>query len=472
MDMLSTTYFLFLGSTIAAQRMLPPGWRPKVLLCASLFFYGATGPISLTAVLIICILNHLALRMLRDHEATRHRLTIVVVITTINLAILLSAKYLGVFAHLQARIVGPEMSHNPATVMVPLGISYLSFQMIAVTWDAYRGQWELPRSSLLHFFLFGLFFPQITSGPIPRAKDLFPQLQVSAKATLEEIGAGAKLVCYGLYKKFVVANQLNEYISASFTLHSGSEGGLIALPTLIACVYNVVDLYADFSGYVDIARGSALLLGVKLPSNFNHPFQSQSITEVWRRWHMTLSFWFRDYLFIPLLARIGELGDRAVVAALMITFGLAGVWHGLTLPFLCFGLSQGLLMSLEFIFKRHTSQPLRRIPARFAHLIAWVYTMTMLVLSEIFFRAPTLATAEDIFSRLLQWMPRGDYACLKAIEDRRFLITVLATGSWLAVSRVFHRHSRLSTFAFFVFTGVLIVLLGRFDNHSFIYAGF
>ncbi len=300
----SAFYLCFLFCVAALHAVLPPRGRVIVLLCASLAFYAASSVSYLVLLLILCGLNYAAVRSLSRATEERPQTGVFIGAVALNLAVLILFKY-------ETKIIGAAIGRLgwgvPKTggvvrIAAPLGLSYVTFQMLACITDVYRRTWKLD-GGLGRFVLFGFFFPQISSGPIPRAERLFPQL-LGDKPTTEDRLAGLRLIAYGLFKKFVVANRLSEYVGSVFD----DKVAVSTLPALLACCFNALQLYADFSGYVDIAIGSARFLGIRLDPNFDRPFVSTSVTEFWRRWHMSLSFWLRDYLYMPMLIRIRDLG--------------------------------------------------------------------------------------------------------------------------------------------------------------------
>jgi D-alanyl-lipoteichoic acid acyltransferase DltB (MBOAT superfamily) len=456
MELQSASYFLFLGVVALLHWMLAPRWRVPLLLGASLVFYAVSGVAYLALFLALCTLNYVAVLILSRREDPRGRAGAFLGILTLDLAVLIAFKYLLGDMH----------------YAVPLGISYFTFQMIASAADAYRRDWQLT-AGWNRFVLFGFFFPQITSGPIPRAPRLFPQLSQAAAPSTDDVAVGVRLIAYGLFKKFVVANRLGDYTAEIFaTPVEALSTHYSTLPTLLGAIYNALNLYADFSSYVDIAIGSARLLGIRLDPNFDRPFSSRSVTEFWRRWHMTLSFWLRDYVFMPLLIRIGDPGNWGAVFALLVTFALCGLWHGATLPYLCWGLTQGLAMSIELLTRRFRKRRLKKLPEGMMSVTAWLYAMSVFVLSEVLFRASSLDNAGMVFSRLIhvRWLDSAaDLFAHKGPFD--FVLGLIAVGVWFAVSSLFRR-TALSAPAFALICGLLTLLLGHLGSGRFIYAGF
>lgn len=474
MELQGAGYFLLLFVVVVAHSALAARWRMPLLLGASLVFYSFSSVAYLGLFLVVSTVNYLVVLKLSRSEDGRVRSIVFGAVVALDLLVLAFFKYWSQL--MQAWLDHAALSalqSGAFEIAAPLGISYFTFQMIACATDAYRRDWA-PDGKWSDFTLFSVFFPQITSGPIPRASRLLPQLSGGARASAEDREIGLRLIAYGLFKKYVVANRLNDYVTEIFA--APDPGSLLhysTLPTLVGCIYNVLNLYADFSSYVDIAMGSARLLGIRLDPNFDRPFTSTSITELWRRWHMTLSFWLRDYLFMPLLIRIGELGSAGVVIALIVTFAICGVWHGASWTFLCFGVSQGVAMSLEALTRRWRNRRIKQAPPRLIKLTAWVYTMGFFALSEVFFRASNLSNAGAVYSRLFHVEMIQSAAELFAHKGPfDFSLGLVAVALWFAIARAFRRESAVSTPVFALICALLVMFLGHLGNGRFIYAGF
>lgn len=466
----SAIFLLFLAIVALAQAGLPGRGRVIVLLAASLCFYAASSVNYLILLLVLCSLNYWAVLGLGRLSVPRFRTWFFGGAVTVNILVLIAFKYAGaligqLLAHCGWHGPGNASLH-PAT---PLGLSYFTFQMLACVTDAYRGTWKL-ESGFFRFILFGFFFPQISSGPIPRAERLWPQLSSGGLPTHEDRLAGLRMITYGFFKKYVVANRLTSYVNPVFDLPTGVG----TLPVLLACIFNALQLYADFSGYVDIAIGSARFLGIRLDPNFDRPFISTSITELWRRWHMSLSFWLRDYLYMPLLIRIRNLGLVGVVLALVITFAICGLWHAATWTYLLFGVSQGVAMSVEFLTKSWRNKRLKKFPKPLVGVAGRLYTLGFFVLAEVMFRSANVSQAADIYRHLLQLKLSGmfDYATAPEIKPYYLLLDCAAIGIWYALAAWRRRTSDRTTPWFVLVCGLLILFLGRLSTAQFIYAAF
>jgi D-alanyl-lipoteichoic acid acyltransferase DltB (MBOAT superfamily) len=357
-----------------------------LLLCvASLVFYGFYHWAGVILLLVTIPANYLMGRVQMSH---RSKLTLGLVIG-VNLLPLCWFKYVGFLVeNLNAMLVlmGATLSAPRPEVFLPLGISFFTFQVIAYQIDIYRGEIQAERS-LLRFAVFKCFFPQLIAGPIVRAKDFLPQLYTRVQFNSEIFHQGMWLVLIGLFLKIGVADILSQFADKAFSAPSnlttvGAWTGLYAYS---------IQLFADFWGYSTMAVGLAALFGFTLPINFDTPYLSTSLQEFWRRWHITLSHWFRDYVYIPL----GGNKHRQYLN-LIATMTLVGLWHGAGWTFLIWGLLHGLWLSIErkMSLAETGSSPIGRAVKMFL-------VFNGVCLLWVWFRAPTVHVALEYFSRLL-----------------------------------------------------------------------
>jgi alginate O-acetyltransferase complex protein AlgI len=329
--------FLFLPLFLGTYFVLPRGLRNLWLLLASLVFYGWERPTWILIMLFSTVVDFTLAQCIGPKEAARrHRRLWLLVSVGVNLGLLGWFKYANLFVHTAESWCGADWQWRD--VVLPVGISFYTFQSMSYTIDVYRGEIR-PTRSLVDFACYVGMFPQLVAGPIVRYRDVHRQL-LDRRHSLTQIGAGSLLFAIGFVKKVLIADAVAPLAGAGFAL--AAPGLVEAWTALIA--YSV-QIYFDFSGYSDMAIGLGLMLGFQFPRNFDSPYQSQSITEAWRRWHISLSTWLRDYLYVPLGGNRG--GDGRTYANLSITMLLGGLWHGANWPFLCWGAYQGLWLSLE-----------------------------------------------------------------------------------------------------------------------------
>jgi alginate O-acetyltransferase complex protein AlgI len=317
------------------------GWKPFILV-ASYIFYGAWDVRFVLLIALSTVVNQeLALRIGRAGERGKRGLLVGAI--AFNLVLLGVFKYYGFFIEslnglLRGLGVGARFPF--LEIIVPVGISFFTFQAITYVVDIYRGQ--IARSSLLDFAIYLAFFPHLVAGPIVRAAEFLPQLKAPQVVTKRQASRAAFLIAGGLFKKVVIAsNVATAIVDPVFAVpgqHSAAE-------ILLAIYGYAIQIYADFSGYTDMAIGIALLLGFTFPQNFDRPYAAVSLQDFWRRWHMTLSRWLRDYLYIPLGGSRG--GRWQTYRNLLLTMTLGGFWHGASLNFIAWGLFHGLGLAVE-----------------------------------------------------------------------------------------------------------------------------
>jgi D-alanyl-lipoteichoic acid acyltransferase DltB (MBOAT superfamily) len=461
-------FLLFLSCVAVLQAWLPARGRVLLLLCASLVFYALSSVGYLVLLLALCGLNYGALIGLAKASEPRRRTWIFTIAILANVAVLVLFKYareaLGTGL---GRLGWTGPGGEALSVAVPLGLSYISFQMMACVTDAYRQTWQV-EGGYGQFAVFGMFFPQITSGPIARAGNLLPQLGIGGRPTAEDRLVGMRMIAYGLFKKFVVANRLSEYVAAIFKEPPTTNSA----PVVLAACFNALQLYADFSGYVDIAIGSARFLGIRLDPNFDRPYVSTSVTEFWRRWHMTLSFWLRDYLYMPLVIRIRALGRLGIVLALVFTFAICGLWHGATWPFVLFGVAQGVAMTAEMLTKQWRGKRLKRVPKALIITAGSLYTLGFFVLSQVMFRSVDLAQAGSVYRGLIHLRLSGGINELLGARPYIFAFDFAAVAVWIVMSQLYRRTTNRTAPWFVGLCALLILFLGRLGTARFIYAAF
>jgi alginate O-acetyltransferase complex protein AlgI len=376
----------FLPAVLAAVLIAPRSWRNGVVAMASLVFY-AVGAGPTTVLLLVCMLvNYLIAPALEPDdwnlEPVRRRRLLIGVIG-FDLAVLLIWKYAG-FASAQAaglaKLTGLELP--TVSLALPIGISFYTFHHISYVVDVYRGERRALRDGV-SFVAYIAMFPQLVAGPIVRYREIADQLAQTRSHRLDDIAAGFPRFALGLSKKVVIADSLAPLVDACFA--TPAEQMTTATAWLGAIGYTL-QLYFDFSGYSDMAIGLGRMLGFKLPENFARPYSSASITEFWRRWHMSLSRWFRDYVYIPLGGN--RYGARITYRNLWIVFALVGFWHGANWTLLFWGLYHGTVLVIE---RRRGWGTVAAEPGpRVAHR---ALTLLIVVFGWVLFRSPDLSTA-------------------------------------------------------------------------------
>lgn len=335
-------FWIFFAVVIALYVVLPHRAQNRMLLVASCLFYAAWDWRFLGLIFLSITTDYLvALRMERTTgKGARNRL--LALSMTVNLGVLGIFKYLGFFVEsatvLLARM-GLDVSPTTLHIILPVGISFYTFQTMSYTIDVWRRRLQ-PTHDYFDFALFVSFFPQLVAGPIERASNLLPEISLPRRMTAEKIGSGTVLCLTGLIKKIVIADAIAPSVDAVFSAPDPSGAEILLAVWLFA-----IQIYCDFSGYTDIARGVARILGFELMLNFARPYFSVNPQEFWRRWHISLSSWLRDYLYISLGGN--RKGAGRTYVNLMATMTLGGLWHGAAWNFVLWGIYQGALLGIH-----------------------------------------------------------------------------------------------------------------------------
>jgi alginate O-acetyltransferase complex protein AlgI len=421
--------FLFLPATIAAYFALPRRFRNAVLLTASLVFYAWGEARYLPLVLGSVAFNWwMGIRIADATAGASRRLRLAAAVGG-NLAALAVFKYAN-FAVANVDAIAPVFGLTPValtSIPLPLGISFFTFHAISYVVDVYKRTASAQRS-VREFALYILLFPQLIAGPIIRYRDIAVQL-VARDANVAEFAYGVRRLVQGLGKKLLIANTLGATADSIFALPGSA---LTAGVAWLGIVCYTLQIYFDFSGYSDMAIGLMRMFGFRILENFNHPYIASSIREFWRRWHISLSNWFRDYLYVPLGGN--RRGARRAYANLIVVFLLCGLWHGANWPFVLWGAWHGVFLVAE-------RAGLERALARH-RILAHVYTLAAVMGGWVLFRCDTLAHAGHYYTALLGFSgadpavhPLGQYAnglLLATLGAGVLFATPLATwfGAW------------------------------------------
>lgn len=366
--------------------------RNFFLLVVSYVFYGFWDWRFLSLILISSLMDYfLALGISHTPDAnTKKRKLLLVLSLVLNLGFLGFFKYYNFFVESfisTFSLFGKEFNYTPLNIILPVGISFYTFQSLSYTLDVYLKKME-PTRRIINFLAFVSFFPQLVAGPIERAKKLLPQFDDIKKFDYHSARSGLLLIVFGLFKKIMIADRVAVFVNQTYGDIENAKG----LALFMAVIFFAFQLYLDFSAYSDIAIGSARIFGFKLTTNFRRPYLSASFSDFWKRWHITLSSWFQDYIYIPLGG--SRSGARRTAINVMIVFLLSGLWHGASWNFVIWGAMNGLfLIVFDKIFKLHKSTGIKRIFAALLVFTSWA-------ISLIFFRAQTFADAMLVFKNM------------------------------------------------------------------------
>jgi len=387
--------FLFLGFLII-YILLSKTHRPKLLFVTlfSLYFYYKSSGVYFLLLLSTTLIDYSLAGLIYKTRSQWKRSTLLALSLVANLGVLGYFKYANFLHEIFSTAAG--ISYQPFDIFLPVGISFFTFQSLSYTIDIYRNKLK-PVNHILDYAFFVSFFPQLVAGPIIRAADFLPQLSKPTLVTPEMFGRGIYLICTGLFKKAIISNYISlnfvDRIFESPTLYTGLEN-------LFGVYGYALQIYCDFSGYSDMAIGIALLLGFHFAINFDSPYQSKNITEFWRRWHMSLSSWLKDYLYISLGGN--RKGHIRTYFNLMLTMLLGGLWHGASYRFIVWGGLHGLGLAVHKLFTSIRVKSANQNPAfkPWVSVISIFITFHFVCFCWIFFRASTMETAGQILYQI------------------------------------------------------------------------
>lgn len=362
--------------------------RTLFLLAFSLFFYYKTSGIFVLLLIASLLAVFFLTRWMNKKEGTRRKLFLSAIVVVV-LGVLGYFKYANFFYENFCALSGG--TYKPLDIFLPVGISFYSFQLLSYAIDVYRK--ELPdERSFWNYAFYITFFPQLVAGPIVRAKSFLPQLHKSVNMSVEDIEKGFFLIMQGLFKKAVIADYLAQYNDLVF----GNPSGYSGLETMFAVLGYGIQIYCDFSGYTDMAIGIGKMMGFDLGINFNKPYQSVSLTDFWRRWHISLSSWLRDYLYIPLGGN--RKGKVRTYLNLLITMLLAGLWHGAAWKFVIWGGLHGVGLVIDKLWHRVTQNKTKDL--RVCRIFGWLITLAYVLVLWILFRADSMESAWLLIQQL------------------------------------------------------------------------
>ena len=410
--------FLVFFAAVLAGLLLIPGNRPKkaLLLLASYYFYAYWDWRFLSLIWISTAVDYGVGLALEREEHPRRRKALLALSLGVNLGILATFKYAGFFVDSLEALVEPlGWELGTVRLILPIGISFYTFQTLSYSIDVYRGKLAATRS-LLDFALFVAFFPQLVAGPIVRAATLLPQLAAPARRSWRRTLEGTTQFAVGLFKKVVLADNVAVVVDHVFA----NPGAFDAPTTWLGVAAYAIQIYCDFSGYSDMAIGLARILGYDFLENFNFPYLARGLRDFWRRWHISLSTWLRDYLYIPLGG--SKAGPWRTAGALTATMLLGGLWHGAAWTFVAWGAFHGLALVVE-----HALTPAwRRLTARVPLGVAWkgaewALTFAAVLVGWVLFRAQGFEAALLILRQMfwpqegLSWISPGALVALALV---------------------------------------------------------
>ena len=399
----SITFAIFLVIVLTVYWLLRFRAQNVLLLVASWVFYAFWDWRFLGLLVFQSLVDFFAGLAIGNSEDERFRKRVLIAAISVNLLILGFFKYFGFFVDSAINFLEWfGLNPNPPLleVLLPIGISFYTFQSITYSFDVYRRRLP-PTRSLLNYSVFVAYFPHMVAGPIQKAKHLLPQIENPRKRpTVEKIRSGSFLILLGLFKKVAIADAVAIVAAKAFDAPGQASSALL----LVGVVAFALQIYGDFAGYTDIARGVSRLFGIELTLNFEQPYLSRNITEFWRTWHISLSTWLHDYLYVPLGGN--QRGKLATYRNLMITMLLGGLWHGASWTFVIWGGIHGLLLAIHRAMGGYVPRG-QLDPLKWRDLPKILGTFSLVGIAWVFFRAVDLSNAIDYVQGLFSFRPGG-----------------------------------------------------------------
>ena len=420
--------FLFLGFTFVYMLLQRQQFlRILFVTVFSYYFYYKSSGFFFILLAVVTVSDYHLARLISTSTGRSLRRLLLAMSLFVDLGLLCYFKYFNFFCGTWSQIVGGNF--QPYDIFLPVGISFFTFQSLSYTIDIYRGH-MLPMKSLLDYAFFVSFFPQLVAGPIVRARDFSPQIYRPVIISNETFARSVYLIGTGLFKKAVIS----DYISLNFVDRIFDNPSLYSgLENLLGVYAYTLQIYCDFSGYSDMAIGLALLLGFQFPQNFNSPYISRSISEFWHRWHISLSTWIRDYIYISLGGN--KKGRLRQYFNLFVTMLLGGLWHGASLCFVLWGGMHGLALVVNKLWRTYVVCHLTFLssPRWYAQPWKWLYMLLCLLLTFhfvcfawIFFRNPTFASSSMMISRIVHDF-HPELLC-QVLDGYRYVFALIAFG--------------------------------------------
>jgi D-alanyl-lipoteichoic acid acyltransferase DltB (MBOAT superfamily) len=403
----SIEFLLFFPTVVGLFFLTPFKYRWLLLLAASYLFYGLANGWFLLLIIFSTLIDYSVGLKMSQYEDKKKRKPYLLVSLISNLGMLMLFKYFNFFNESFAdlfRLLNLEYAIPALGLILPVGISFYTFQTLAYSIDIYNGKAKPER----HFGIFSLYvtyFPQLVAGPIERSNSLIPQLKKKSALSYYNVTNGLKLMAWGFFKKVVIADQISPMIKHI----TDSPQDFYGLTILLCAMLFSYQIYCDFSGYSDIAIGAAQVMGVKLMVNFNRPFAAKNLADLWSRWHISLTTWFRDYVYIPIGGNRG--GQVKLVRNVLIVFIVSGLWHGANYNFLIWGILNGVYVVVSILLMRRSKdKPVPQVSNLRQLIVTFFqksYTFVLFSLFMLFFFPKDFSQSStlivNMFSNTAQW---------------------------------------------------------------------
>jgi D-alanyl-lipoteichoic acid acyltransferase DltB (MBOAT superfamily) len=474
----SFQFFLFFPIVTVIYFLLPYRYRWFHLLIASCVFYCAFIPVYIFILFFTIIIDYFAGLFISGAEGRKRKCWLIASLVS-NIGVLAFFKYYNFFADNFNSLLHltPLSAHSLPIlgIILPIGLSFHTFQAMSYTIEVYRGN-QLPEKHFGIYALYVMFYPQLVAGPIERPQHILHQLHERHDPDPAQIASGLRLMAWGYFKKMVVADHLSMYVDKVF----GDPLKFGSLPSMAAIFFFTFQIYCDFSAYSDIAIGTARVMGIRLMRNFNYPYFSSSIREFWSRWHISLSTWFRDYLYIPLG------GNRTGILRwcfnILVVFTLSGLWHGANWTFIIWGALHGAYMIAGRYRKSIGTKYFSSIKFAVPKFFQVVFVFLLVAFGWIFFRAKNMSEAFIIIKQCfsgLDWQHPGLISGI--VGGNNFTIMLVSLILMIGIEAITVRYNAYQRFMQlnggvrligYIFLCLVILIFGVFNNSRFIYFQF
>lgn len=438
MNFNSLTFLIFYPIVLLLYFILPLKYRWVMLLAASYYFYMSWNASLIFLILFTTVISWVCSLIIEKTESKAKKRLCLIITLVVSLGILFFFKYYNFLADSVSGLLtlfGAPSQDWTLNLILPVGISFYTFQTLSYAIDVYRGSVKAEHH-FGYYALFVSFFPQLVAGPIERPNNLLPQLKAENKFNTEDAAAGLKRMMVGFFKKVVVADLLAEYVNVVFNDAESATG----LGIIIASCMFAVQIYCDFAGYTDIAIGCARVMGIRLMQNFNRPYSARTIKEFWGRWHISLSSWFRDYLYIPLGG--SRCSRPRYLTNVMIVFLVSGLWHGADWTFVIWGFLHGayqIIGNLTFGFRKKITDALHiNRDSKGFHVYQTVITFILVTFAWMFFRANNTADLMVLLNRLFtSWStPVSEVMSAMGLTGTGVILSVLSVACMVFYDRL------------------------------------
>lgn len=464
-------YWFFFKKSSTAQNIL--------LLVVSLFFYAYADWRFLILLILSVLINFYLGKKIHKSEDDKRRNIFLYIGLIFNIGLLLYFKYFNFFLEGFYQILSvfgdSSSSYSTLKIILPLGISFFTFQTLGYLIDVFNEEIEAS-NNLLEFSVFITFFPKILSGPIERASALLPQIQIKRTYSYDIFVDGLRQILWGLFAKVVIAENCAVIANPIFDNYQDKPGSIL----LIGTFFYAIQLYADFSGYSNMAIGISKLFGLNLMRNFSTPFFSSNISDFWRKWHISLTTWMMDYVFTPLSFTLRKYQKRGLVISIILTFVLVGFWHGANWTFLVYGLLHGMyFIPLVYSGKMNSSSIIasEKLMPSLKDILNMLGLFILIMLTDVFFRAPSVSEAINYLNKIFSYSIINNPS---EIIDSNNIMTVALLGLFIAIEWLnrerkhdfdISKYNVFLRWIFYIFIFLLILFFGK-SSESFIYFQF